>query len=473
MSRFASHIWRTYDIRGRTPDEITVPLAERLGLALGALVRGRGARTIAVARDAREDGAVLQEALCDGLARAGVQVAHIGMVPTPVMYFTESALDYDAGIIVTASHNPRGYNGFKTRLHGAALFGADILALQQQVEDDALPTTAAAPGGSIARVDVRPDYIAHIAARYRPPAGRRLRVVVDAGNGATGPIAVRLLSSLGAEVVPLFCDPDGRFPNHPANPTVAENLLDLRDAVLDTGADLGVAFDGDGDRFGAVSRAGELVFGDRLLAVFAEQVLRDAGGSGAIIADVKCSMALGEAVQRAGGTFVLSQTGYPWIQKEMRARSAPLGGELSGHICFADRYFGFDDGLYAATRLMELAADLDARLQALPHYPAIPEHRLHTAEADKWQVPGALLARLQAAGRYDLLTVDGVRFSTPSGWGLVRVSNTEPCLTVRAEAHTEAELARLLAEMIAALEAMPVHIDLAPLRGEAGRLRPA
>jgi len=451
---FPPHIWRTYDIRGRTPDEITPALAGRLGQAMGGLMRQRGAQTIVVARDARESGPSIQAALMAGLSAAGMAVVDIGMNPTPVMYFAVSALGYDAGVIVTASHNPRGYNGFKTRLGGEALFGDDIVRLRDTVEGDHLPT---APGGSVRAFDVRPAYIAHIAEGFRRPEGP-LRVVIDAGNGAAGPMAVRLLSRLGCEVVPLYCDPDGTFPNHPANPTVAKNLRDLQAAVRDTGADLGVGFDGDGDRVGAVSADGELFFGDRMLAVLAQDIL--SAGPAAVVADVKCSMALGDTVTRAGGTFELSQTGYPWIQKKMRALGAPLGGELSGHICFADRYYGFDDGLYAASRVLELVADLPARMAALPRYPTIPELRLHTAEADKWSVPDRLLQSLRG---YDLLTVDGVRFSTPTGWGLVRVSNTEPALTVRAEAHEGAELSRIVDEMLAALSDMPVDIDLAPL----------
>lgn len=457
MTRFAHHIWRTYDIRGRTPHEITPELAGRLGQAMGGLMRSRGARSIAVARDARDSGPGIQAALMDGLARAGMEVADIGMNPTPVMYFTVSALGFDAGCIVTASHNPAGYNGFKTRLGGQALFGEDIVRLRDAVEsDDPLPV---ADGGSIRTFDVRPSYIDHIVEGCRRPEGP-LRVVVDAGNGVAGPMAVRLLSKLGCEVVPLFCDPDGTFPNHPANPTVAENLTDLQAMVLDTGADLGVGFDGDGDRVGAVAADGAMVFGDRMLALLAQDILRDRPG--AVVADVKCSMALGDTVTRAGGTFALSQTGYPWIQKKMRELQAPLGGELSGHICFADRYFGFDDGLYAASRVLELVPGMRDRLDAIPEYPAIPELRLHTAEADKWAVPGILQQNL--AGRYELLTVDGVRFSTGTGWGLVRVSNTEPALTIRAEAHTQDELHELVSMMLEQLSAMPVDIDLAQLQ---------
>jgi phosphomannomutase len=455
MSRFASHIWRTYDIRGRTPDEITPELARRLGRAMGALMRGRGARSIAVARDARDSGPLLQSALMEGLAAAGMEVADIGMNPTPVMYFTVSALGFDAGVIVTASHNPTGYNGFKTRLGGQALFGPDIQRLREAVEG-AQP--AAVAGGAIRRLDVRPAYLEHIASGCRRPSGD-LRVVIDAGNGVAGPMAVRLFSRLGCEVVPLFCDPDGTFPNHPANPTVAKNLVDLREAVLDTGADLGIGLDGDGDRVGAVIADGTMLFGDRMIALLAQDIL--ASGPAAVVADVKCSMALGDTVTRAGGTFALSQTGYPWIQKMMRDLRAPLGGELSGHICFADRYYGFDDGLYAASRVLELVPGMVDRVAAIPAYPAIPELRLHTAEADKWAVPGLLQQQLSG---YELLTVDGVRFSTGSGWGLVRVSNTEPCLTVRAEAHTEDELRSLLDEMIGALASMPVDIDLAQLQ---------
>lgn len=456
MSRFAPHIWRTYDIRGRTPGEITPELALRLGRAMGTLMRSRGAKTIAVARDARDSGPTLQGALMEGLAMVGMEVVDIGMNPTPVMYFSVSALGFDAGVIVTASHNPTGYNGFKTRLGGEALFGPDIQHLREAVESD--NPGSAVPGGSIRALDVRPAYLQHIVENCQRPKGD-IRVVIDAGNGVAGPMAVRLFSKLGCEVVPLFCDPDGTFPNHPANPTVAANLQDLRAAVLDTGADLGIGFDGDGDRVGAVAGDGELLFGDRMLALLAQDVL--SAGPAAVVADVKCSMALGDTVTRAGGTFALSQTGYPWIQKTMRELSAPLGGELSGHICFADRYYGFDDGLYAASRVLELLPTMGERMAAIPDYPAIPELRLHTAEADKWSVPGLLQQRLNG---YELLTVDGVRFSTTSGWGLVRVSNTEPCLTVRAEAHSTQELRRLVEEMYAALSAMPVDIELDELR---------
>ncbi|MFT5684472.1 MAG: phosphomannomutase/phosphoglucomutase [Myxococcota bacterium] len=454
MTTPPAHIWRTYDIRGRTPDEINPELALLLGRAMGHLMTSRGAKDIAVARDARIGGRQIQEALMRGLADAGMNVADIGMNPTPVMYFTVSALGFDAGIIVTASHNPAGYNGFKTRLGGDALFGEDIQEVRRMVE--AGPPIADVPG-EIRAVDVRPAYIKTIADDCRLP-DRPLRVVVDAGNGVAGPMAVRLLSRLGVEVVPLFCDPDGTFPNHPANPTINKNLIDLRDAVLDTKADLGVGFDGDGDRIGAVSAKGEMFFGDRMLALLAAEILRS--GPAAVVADVKCSMALEEVVAAGQGTYAMTQTGYPWIQKRMVELSAPLGGELSGHICFADRYYGFDDGLYAATRLLELVDGLDDKLAALPSYPAIPEQRLHTGEDGKWGVIETLKEKLSG---YTLLTVDGIRFSNEHGWGLVRVSNTEPCLTVRAEARTAAALDEILGVMVDALTEIPVEIDLGPL----------
>lgn len=449
-----AHIWRTYDIRGRTPEEINPEMALLLGRSMGALMTSRGAADIAVARDARIGGRQIQEALMRGLADAGLNVADIGMNPTPVMYFAVSALGFDAGIIVTASHNPAGYNGFKTRLGGDALFGEDIQRVRQMVEEG--PPVAESPG-EIRMVDVRPAYIDTIVDDCRLP-DRPLRVVIDAGNGVAGPMAVRLFSRLGVEVVPLYCDPDGTFPNHPANPTVAKNLVDLRDAVLECRADLGVGFDGDGDRVGAVSAKGEMFFGDRMLALLAADILRD--GPAAVVGDVKCSMALEEVVAAGEGTYAMTQTGYPWIQKRMAELSAPLGGELSGHICFSDRFFGFDDGLYAATRILELVEDLDQQLADLPSHPAIPEQRLHTGEEGKWGVIDVLKEKLSG---YTLLTVDGIRFSNADGWGLVRVSNTEPCLTVRAEARSHTALDALLGVMVDALTEIPVDIDLAPL----------
>jgi phosphomannomutase/phosphoglucomutase len=454
MTTPPAHIWRTYDIRGRTPDEITPELALLLGRAMGHLMKSRGAADVAVARDARVGGRQLQEALMSGLADAGLDVADIGMNPTPVMYFAVGALGFDAGIIVTASHNPAGYNGFKTRLGGTALFGEDIQRVRRMVESG---PPVAKQRGEIRAVDVRPAYIDNIVDDCRLP-DRPLRVVIDAGNGVAGPMAVRLFSKLGVEVVPLFCDPDGTFPNHPANPTEAENLVALREAVLECRADLGVGFDGDGDRVGAVSAKGEMFFGDRMLALLAADILRS--GPAAVVADVKCSMALEEVVKAGRGTFALSQTGYPWIQKMMGELSAPLGGELSGHICFSDRYFGFDDGLYAATRVLELVEGLDAKLAALPAWPSIPEQRLHTGEEGKWAVIEQLKARLSG---YSLLTVDGIRFSSADGWGLVRVSNTEPCLTVRAEARSAAALDTILGVMTDALSEIPVDIDLSRL----------
>jgi phosphomannomutase/phosphoglucomutase len=449
-----AHIWRTYDIRGRTPEEISPETALLLGRAMGSLMASRKVADVAVARDARIGGRELQQALMNGLADAGLDVADIGMNPTPVMYFTVGALGFDAGIIVTASHNPAGYNGFKTRLGGKAVFGEDIQRVRRMVEQG---PPVAATRGTIRVVDVRPSYIDTIADDCRLP-DRPLRVVIDAGNGVAGPMAVRLFSKMGVEVVPLFCDPDGTFPNHPANPTVNKNLTDLRQAVLETRADLGVGFDGDGDRVGAVSAKGEMFFGDRMLALLAQEILRS--GPAAVVADVKCSMALAEVVENGSGTYAMSQTGYPWIQKMMGDLSAPIGGELSGHICFSDRYFGFDDGLYAATRVLELVDDLDKRLASLPDYPAIPEQRLHTGEDGKWGVIERLKEKLSG---FELLTVDGIRFSNSDGWGLVRVSNTEPCLTVRAEARSKAGLDSILGVMVDALTEIPVDIDLVPL----------
>ncbi|MEL6347916.1 MAG: phosphomannomutase/phosphoglucomutase [Myxococcota bacterium] len=449
------HIWRAHDIRGRTPDEVTPGFARHLGIALGAFLSERGGRSVAVGRDARDSGAMLQMALQDGLASAGMDVANVGQVPTPTVYFAADALGFDAGVVVTASHNPPGYNGFKVRLTDRSLISADLERIRALFErQDVAPVS----GGSLRELDIRTKYLDFLVSDCRRPSGP-LRMVIDAGNGVAGPMAVRLFSRLGVEVVPLFCDPDGQFPNHPADPSVERNLRDLQRAVLSTGADLGIGLDGDGDRLGVVDRTGNLIFGDRLLALFATSIL--SSGPAAVVADVKCSMALREVVEAAGGRLSMTRTGYPWIQAQMRALSAPLGGEMSGHYCFADRYFGFDDALYAATRALSLVSDLPERIAAVPTYPSIPELRLPMREADKRVVLPLIQARFSE--EEDVIAVDGIRFSYGAGWGLIRTSNTEARLSVRAEARTEADLAVILQRLRRILGGLPVEIDLSAL----------
>lgn len=441
-------IFRQYDIRGIVGDQLTGALAHSIGQAFATLAArhlGRAPR-LAVGRDNRPSGGALADAVVDGIVAAGGTAVDVGEVPTPALYFATHTLAVDGGVQVTGSHNPPEFNGFKMVLNGGAVHGAQIQELYALLRDEALKT--AAGGERRSEPSVLSRYRTAIVARHgRLP--RPVRVVVDCGNGVMSLVAVDTLRDLGADVLPLFAESDGRFPHHHPDPTVVENLRDLQAAVRREGAELGVAFDGDGDRIGAVDEHGRVVFGDQLLILFGRDLVHRLGPGHAVIFDVKCSEVLPRELERAGLAPVMWKTGHSLIKQRMKEVGAPLAGEMSGHMFFGGDYFGFDDALFAAARLIHYVAreggPLSGLLADLPPTFATPELRVECPDEDKFDVVERAAQHFRA--KYPVSTLDGVRVSFPEGWGLLRASNTQPVLVLRFEATSETSLAEYRAEV--------------------------
>ena len=444
-------ILREYDIRGTVGTTLHPADAHAIGRAFATRVRAAGGRRVAVGYDGRTHSPALEAALVAGLAASGVDVVRIGLGPTPMLYFAEATLEVDGGIQVTGSHNPREDNGFKLVLRRDSFFGDDIQDLARIAAAGAWSEGA----GTVTDADVRALYVGRLMAGY---AGGTFRIAWDAGNGAAGPIVEQLVQHLPGEHHLLFCDVDGNFPNHHPDPTVAANLRDLIALVADKKLDFGLAFDGDGDRIGLVDARGRVLWGDDILSILAQPLLAELPGA-TIVADVKCSDTLFAGIARAGGTPVMWQTGHSRMKAKLKELGAPLAGELSGHMFFAHDYYGFDDALYAAVRLIR-AIHLSRRsladlVDAMPPRCATPDLRVPVTEARKTAVVAEVADRLAAAGaRVD--TTDGLRVSEADGWWLLRASNTQAALTLRAEAGDQAGLARLLATIDAQLAASGV-----------------
>ena len=446
---------RAYDIRGKVPAHLEPADACALGLAYAAQARERGLSRIGVCRDGRISSPAFEAALVEGLAAGGMQVVRIGLGPTPMLAFAVRRLKLDGGVMVTASHNPPDENGFKLLLGAERIHGDALAALAATLGHPA-------PGGTVEAFEVLDAYVQRLA--QAAGEARPLRVAWDCGNGASGPAVRRLAARLPGEHVLLHAEVDGRFPNHHPDPAVEENLADLRTAVRERGCDVGLAFDGDGDRIGVVDEAGEVVWADQLLLYLAGEVLETHPGA-TVVADVKSSSVLFEGVRAAGGRAVMAPSGYVLVREAMRREGALLGGELSGHIFYADRWDGTDDGLYVAARLLcalsrNLARggpSLAAFRRALPRAVATPELRIACPEPKKSQAVAAVAARLRARG----LDPDprlGLRVDSADGWWLLRASGTEPKLTLRCEGRDEAALARVkaaLAEELAAVDLFP------------------
>ena len=446
--RFHPTILREYDIRGVVGESLGVADAHALGRAFGTVVVRSGGRRIALGYDGRLSSAELADAAEAGLRATGLEVARIGCGPTPMLYYAIHALETDGGVMVTGSHNPPEFNGFKLAASGAAAFyGAAIRELGAL----AAAGDFAEGRGSGADVAVLDDYVDRLVRDYG--GGRELAVAWDAGNGAAGEAMARLCARLPGRHVLLNEVIDGSFPNHHPDPTVARNLRQLQDAVATAGCEAGIAFDGDGDRIGVVDRKGRILWGDQLLMLLARDVLAARPGA-AVIADVKASQVLFDEVARLGGRPIMWRTGHSLIKAKMAETGAPLGGEMSGHIFLADRYYGFDDALYAAVRLLDLLSrgdrDLAALRDGLPQAVNTPELRFPCPEARKFAVVEEVRARLRASGA-ELVEIDGVRVSTGDGWWLLRASNTQPVLVARCEAATAAGLERLKAALAQAL----------------------
>lgn len=441
-------IFKAYDIRGVVPSTLDDHVAEALGKAFGTHARRQGESVVAVGRDGRLSGPALSAALIRGLMAAGIEVIDVGMVTTPMLYFAASTL-CRSGIQVTGSHNPKDYNGFKMVLGGRAIYGDEIQGLRRIMEDE---SWALAPGGSVRQVDVADAYRERIVSDVK--LSRPMKVVVDSGNGVAGAYAPALFRALGCEVVELFSEVDGDFPNHHPDPSKPENLRDLIRALADTGAELGMAFDGDGDRLGIVTSDGNNIFPDRQMVLFAQDVLSRVPG-GNILFDVKCSQRLAPAIREAGGVPHLYKTGHSLIKARMKELDSPLGGEMSGHIFFKERWYGFDDGSYAGARLLEILSRSDdgsVVLNALPTSHSTPELNVACAEGE----PHALVERLLALAKADprfaapavLSDIDGVRVDWPDGFGLIRASNTTPVLVLRFEGQAPDALRRIEAAML-------------------------
>ena len=431
---------------------LTPAAVRAIGHALGSEAVTRGQQAIAVGRDGRLSGPALATALADGIRAAGVDVIDIGCVPTPVSYFAAHELGCESCVSVTGSHNPPDYNGLKMVLGGQTLYGDMIQALRRRIADNDL--VHASTPGNLRSAEVDGAYIERIVADVK--LSRPMKIVIDCGNGVAGGIAPELFRRLGCEVLELFCEVDGKFPNHHPDPSKPENLQDVIRALRDTDAELGLAFDGDGDRLGVVTKDGEIIYPDRQLMLFAEDVLSRVPG-GEIIFDVKCTRNLAPWIRARGGKPTMWNTGHALVKAKLKETGAPLAGEMSGHMFFKERWFGFDDGLYAGARLLEILsarADANAALKALPNAVSTPELNLAMNEGEPFELVQRLKACTHFFAAEEVITIDGVRSEYADGFGLARPSNTTPVVVLRFEADDEAALARIQATFRSAIDAV-------------------
>lgn len=435
-------IFKAYDIRGIVGKTLTVEVVNQIGQALGSLAAERDQRAIAVGRDGRLSGPELAGALMDGIRQSGIDTIDVGCLPTPVVYFAAHELGCHSCVAVTGSHNPPDYNGLKMVVAGETLAGETIQGLRQRIERGEL----ARGSGQAQQADVVTAYLARITSDVR--LARPMKIAIDCGNGVAGSIAPALFRALGAEVVELFCEVDGHFPNHHPDPSKPENLQDLI-RVLRTGdAEIGLAFDGDGDRLGVVTKDGEIIFPDRQLMLFAADVLRRCPGQ-SIIYDVKCTRRLAPWIREHGGEPLMWKTGHALVKGKLKETGAPLAGEMSGHIFFKERWFGFDDGLYAGARLLEILArspDGNAVLKALPDSSSTPELNIAMQEGEPFALIDELRRHAHFAGACEIIGIDGLRVEYPDGFGLARPSNTTPVVVLRFEADDGAALERIQAD---------------------------
>lgn len=437
-------IFREYDVRGVVGKDLTVAVAESIGRAYGTVARQRGCRTVAVGRDGRLTSPELRDHLVAGITATGINVVDVGICPTPVLYFALFELPVDGGVMVTGSHNAAEYNGFKMCVGKSAFYGREIQELKQLIDTGAYVSGA----GTVSEMSVIPRYLRDLKEKFAGVDAGALHVVIDCGNGAAGLVAKDALEQLGCRVTVLYGDLDGRFPNHHPDPTVVDNLQDLIRAVNTTQADVGIAYDGDADRIGAVDEQGTIVWGDRLMLIFARDILRHRPGS-TFISEVKATHLLYQDIQARGGHIIMWKTGHSVLKEKMKETKAVLAGELSGHIFFADRYFGYDDAIYASCRLLEMLSNVSAPLSSfladLPPTHATPEIRVDCADDVKFQVVEAMRTRILELEKQpnampsdlavrEVVTIDGIRVRFDDGWGLIRASNTQPALVLRFEA---------------------------------------
>ena len=440
-------IFKAYDIRGIVPVTVTEAVAEGIGKAFGTVALAQGETRVAVGRDGRLSGPALSAALVRGLVAVGIEVIDVGMVTTPMLYFAASTA-CSSGIQVTGSHNPRDYNGFKMVMGGRAIYGEDIQTLRRMMEAE---SWLLSPGGTVRNLNVLAPYIDRIVGDIT--LARKMKIVVDCGNGIAGASAPAIFRAIGCDVVELFSEVDGNFPNHHPDPSKPENLRDLMLALKNSDAEIGLAFDGDGDRLGIVTKQGNNIYPDRQMVLFARDVLTRVPG-GTIIFDVKCSQQLAPSIEAAGGVPMMYKTGHSLIKARMKELDSPLGGEMSGHIFFKERWFGFDDGTYAGCRLLEIvsrAPDANVVLDALPTSHSTPELNVSCAEGEPARLVAQAVALADFPAPAKLNTIDGLRVDWPDGFGLMRSSNTTPVVVLRFEGQTAEALHRIETAMLALL----------------------
>ncbi|HEX2544206.1 MAG TPA: phosphomannomutase/phosphoglucomutase [Ramlibacter sp.] len=440
-------IFKAYDVRGIVPSTLTEEVAEALGRAFGTIARKEGEQTVCVGRDGRLSGPSLSAALVRGLVASGVDVIDVAMVTTPMLYFAASTLA-KSGIQVTGSHNPKDYNGFKMVLAGRAIYGDEIQSLRRMIESEGWDQ-APAPG-KVRNINVYGPYRDRIVGEIK--LARPLKIVVDCGNGVAGASAPEIYRAIGCDVVEIFSEVDGNFPNHHPDPSKPENLRDLIAKLKETGADLGLAFDGDGDRLGIITKDGNNIYPDRQMMLFAQDVLSRVPGA-PILFDVKCTQRLAPAIKAAGGEPMMFKTGHSLIKAKMKEVNSPLGGEMSGHIFFKERWYGFDDGTYAGCRLLEILSkhpDPSKVLDELPTSFSTPELNVKCEEGEPHRVVAELVKKASFP-QAQVSTIDGLRVDWDDGFGLVRASNTTPVLVLRFEGHTQEAMHRIEKEMLALL----------------------
>ncbi|SDN59852.1 phosphomannomutase / phosphoglucomutase [Desulfonauticus submarinus] len=439
MKPIKKEIFRAYDIRGIVDVDFDPEWVETFGKACGTYFRKQGIRRVAVGHDCRHSSPIYQQSIIKGLTQTGVDVIFLNMVATPLFYFAVKFLNLQGGVMITASHNPKDFNGFKIWAHESTIHTDEILKIYEIMKSGDFLISEKLQGLAT-EMDIVPAYINHLTSDGKLP--HPIKVVVDGGNGAAGEVCAEVLRKLGAEVIELYCEPDGDFPNHHPDPTVLENIADLKQKVIEENAHLGIGLDGDGDRIGVLDETGNIIYGDKLLAIFARDILKKHPGA-TIIGEVKCSYLLYDDIKKHGGKPIMWKTGHSLIKAKMKEEGALLAGEMSGHMFFADKYFGFDDAIYAAKRLVEIIAQnpqkpLSTYLNDWPQTVTTPEIRMQCPDKIKFEV--IKKAQKYFKEKYTIIDVDGVRIVFPDGWGLLRASNTQPVLVLRFEATNQERL---------------------------------
>ena len=428
-------IFREYDIRGLVDEDLTSETVRELGRGCGSYFARRGVKRITVGRDCRPSSDPFFEVLVEGLQASGMAVTDVGVCPTPLLYFSIVHLEQDGGVMITGSHNPPEFNGFKVCVGKDAIYGGEIQHVREIIEK----RDYVQEKGSLAQHDIVPDYHRYILSNIR--VNREIKVVVDAGNGTGGVVGVPIMRELGCHVEALYCEMDGRFPHHHPDPTVEKYLTDLITTVKKTGADLGIGYDGDADRIGVIDEEGRIIWGDRLMIIFARAMIKEHKG-GTFIGEVKCSQTLYDEIERLGGRAIMWKTGHSLIKDKMKQEGAVLAGEMSGHMFFADRYFGFDDAIYASCRLLEIVGKTGVKvselLEGIPQTFVTPEIRVECPDDVKFKIVEQATEHFRRD--YPVIDVDGMRVRFPDGWGLVRASNTQPALVLRFEAASQERL---------------------------------